>query len=80
MVEGHVRRRVWDESSGSAHAYLGALKKLSGKWVALWPRGTAGPHVTKGLGDCNDFLEPSKFHGPTGELGEDSRGCSGANT
>ena len=48
--------------------------------MALWPRGTAGPHVTKGLGDGNDFLEPSKFHGPTGELGEDSRGCSGATT
>lgn len=48
--------------------------------MALRPRGTAGPHVTKGLGDCDDFLEASKFHGLTGELGEDSWGCSGVNT
>lgn len=34
----------------------------------------------QGTGDCNDFPEPSKFHGLTGELGEDSRGCSGVNT
>lgn len=44
--------------------------------VAHWPRGTAGP-CGQGTGDCNDFPEPSKFHSLTGELGEDSRGCSG---
>lgn len=37
-------------------------------------QGAAGPHMAMGLMYPYDFLEPSNFHGPTGELGKGSRG------
>ena len=37
-------------------------------------QGAAGPHMAMGLMYPHDFLEPSNFHSPTGELGKGSRG------
>ena len=70
----HVHRWVCNKSLGSVSAYLGALKEFRWEMGASWSRGIAGPHVAWGLEDPDDFLEPSRFQDPTGELGEGSRG------